>query len=186
MLAVVAYESMFGATHEIADAVGDALRDAFDVIVVSAADVTAAQVASADLVVAGAPTHAHGMPRASTKRMAVDMARKDGGGVHLDPSASGRALRGWLDDMAPVAGVSLAAAAFDTRLTHAGWMTGRASRSIARRLRRHGFRLIVHPESFFVGTDNRLIDGEVSRAAAWARTVADRMGAVSRGAAAHS
>jgi hypothetical protein len=184
MRAVVVYESMFGATHEIADAIGEALRDAFDVTVVSAADVTASEVAAADLVVAGAPTHAHSMPRASTKRMAVDMAKKDGSGIALDPSAGGRAMRGWLEDMAPAAGVSLAAAAFDTRLTHAGWMTGRASRGIARRLRHHGFRLVVPPESFFVGTDNRLLPGEVSRAAAWAGAVARRMGAASRGVAA--
>lgn len=59
------------------------------------------------------------------------------------------------------------AAAFDTRFNGVPMFTGRASRGIARRLRRHGYHLIAAPESFAVGSDTTLRDGESARARRW-------------------
>ena len=64
-------------------------------------------------------------------------------------------------------GDGTAAAAFDTRIDGPAPLTGRP-RGIARRLRDHGFRLVVGPESFLVDKQSRLLAGENERATAWA------------------
>ena len=71
MQAVVVYESMYGNTHLIADAIGAGLRTAFDVSVIPVSHASAAVLNGADLVVVGGPTHVHGMSRASTRKAAV-------------------------------------------------------------------------------------------------------------------
>ena len=57
------------------------------------------------------------------------------------------------------------------RLRHAGHinhlLSGRASRGIADRLRRHGYRLVAEPESFLVNKSNQLLPSELERATAW-------------------
>ena len=65
-----------------------------------------------------------------------------------------------------------AAAAFDTRIDAPAALTGRASKGIAKRLRRCGFSLVVEPESFLVDKHNRLVDGEEERARAWGAALA--------------
>ena len=85
MRAVVVYESMYGNTHLIADAIGTGLAEGFDVTVVPVADADKAVVAGADLVVVGGPTHAHGMSRSSTRQGAADAAAKAAGELTLEP-----------------------------------------------------------------------------------------------------
>jgi hypothetical protein len=51
-------------------------------------------------------------------------------------------------------------------------LTGRASRGIGSALTRHGYRLIVPPESFLVTKLNTLVDGESSRARRWGEALA--------------
>jgi flavodoxin len=65
MRAVVVYESMYGNTHLVADAIGAGLSTAFDVTVVPVSQASRAVMADAGLVVVGGPTHAHGMSRAA-------------------------------------------------------------------------------------------------------------------------
>ena len=169
MKAVVVYESMFGATHEVAAAVATGLRERFDevdVLPVAAADI--AQVTTADLLVVGGPTHAHGMTRATTRRSAVDQPAKYSS-AELEPGASGIGVREWL---AGLSGLSGQAAAFDTRMDMAATLTGRASRGIAHRLHRAGLSTVLPPESFIVEKGGRLREGETQRAQAWGRTVA--------------
>ena len=76
MRAVVVYESMYGNTHLVADAIGAGLRTGFDVSVVPVSQASPAVLADADLVVVGGPTHAHGMSRAATRKAAVQAADK--------------------------------------------------------------------------------------------------------------
>jgi hypothetical protein len=57
---------------------------------------------------------------------------------------------------------------FDTRVNGVGVFTGRASRRIAKLLRRHGYRLVAAPQSFLVCSHNTLLDGEASWARRWA------------------
>src|SRR6186997_3449161 len=74
MKAVVVYESMYGNTHQIASAIGEGLRSVAEVVVVPVGEADAELVKSADVVVVGGPTHAHGMSHAGTRKGAVDAA----------------------------------------------------------------------------------------------------------------
>jgi hypothetical protein len=122
----------------------------------------------ADLVVVGGPTHVHGMSRASTRKAAVDAAGKSDD-LELDDSAPGFGMREWFAGLPRHAG---RAAAFDTRIDAPAALTGRASKGIARSLRKRGFTLVCDPESFLVTKENTLVDGEESRAEAWGAALA--------------
>src|SRR5215475_7725123 len=113
MRAVVVYESMYGNTHLVADAIGAGLETAFDVWVVPVSQADPAVLDGAALVVVGGPTHVHGMSRASTRKAAVQAADKPIGGLTVEPDALGPGLREWFGSLGdhPVK-----AAAFDTRM----------------------------------------------------------------------
>jgi hypothetical protein len=166
MRAVIIYESMYGNTHVIADAIARGLEPGNRVSVIPVTDASAEFLDGADLVVAGGPTHAHGMSRASTRKSAVEQAAKNAGGPALDAgvTADGPGVRDWLGSLGQI---SASAAAFDTRLGAPVMFTGRASNGIARLLKRHGLTLIAEPESFLVTTDNKLRPGEEDRAREW-------------------
>jgi hypothetical protein len=171
MRAVVVYESMYGNTHRVADAIGRGLAGLGEVVVVPVAEAEPALLEGADLLVVGGPTHVHGMSRASTRKAAVDQVKGD---VALDPAATGPGLREWLDAI-PHGGAS--AAAFDTRVGAApAIVTGRASKGIARELHRHGFGQVVEPESFLVDKENHLEPGEEERAEGWGARLAAAAG----------
>jgi Flavodoxin domain len=175
MRALVIYESMYGNTHLIAHAIAAGLADEGVEAEASAVDhATPGRVADADLVVVGGPTHVHGMSRESTRKAAATEASKPENDLDLDPDAEGEGLREWFDHL-PAA--QAAAAAFDTRIHKSPALTGRASKGISKRLRRHGFTEVVEAESFFVDADH-LEPGEELRAREWgrrlARFVADR------------
>jgi hypothetical protein len=161
---VVIYESMYGNTHLIADAIANGLSGYGDVEVmpVSAADRT--RVSGADLVVVGGPTHVHGMSRPSTRKAAIAAAEKPDSGLELDPGAEGIGLSEWFRKLGDMSGY---AAAFDTRAPGPPLLTGRASRRIARLLREHGFTMLSEPESFVVAKDNHLDEGEERHARSW-------------------
>ena len=167
MKAVVVYESMYGNTHRVADAIGRGLAGAGEVVVVPVSEAGPAVVGDADLVVVGGPTHAHGMSRPSTRQAAVDQAKPDNS---VDPSASGPGVREWLDSIPPIAA---SAAAFDTRAGVAPpLLTGRASKGIAKQLHQHGFGQVAEPESFLVDKENSLQPGEEERAQEWGARLA--------------
>ena len=168
MRALVVYETMYGNTREIADSIADGLRAGYEVTVVPMAEATAELVAGADLLVAGAPTHMHGLSTIVTRQMAARAAAKDGSELRLDPDAGGPGLPEWLNSLGRHDGL---AAAFDTRISSVSVITGRASRAIARLLKRHGYRLVAAPESFLVSWETRLLDGEAERARQWGMTL---------------
>jgi hypothetical protein len=167
---LVVFESMFGNTHLVAERVALGLADAGEARVASVAEATPEALADVDLLVVGGPTHVHGMATDRTRQAAREQAEQPDSGVELDPDAEGPALRDWFDDLTLPGGCR--AAAFDTRVHGPGALTGRASRGIAKRLERHGASLIAPPESFFVGRDNRLADGEAERAEEWGASLA--------------
>src|SRR5689334_11744919 len=146
MKAVVVYESMYGNTREIAASVGEGLREVYDSVdVVNVADVTPSTLSGADLLVAGGPTHAHGMTSKRTREAARQALTKSPG-LTFEPRSTNAGMREWLTEL----GGPGIAAAFDTRLKSPAFVTGRASRGIARRLRRDGYVTVVPPESFLV------------------------------------
>jgi hypothetical protein len=172
MRAVVVYESMFGNTHAVADAIAEGIRQAVvpaDVSVVPVSNAAPEMVEEADLVIVGGPTHAHGMSRPSTRAAAPEYVRKSHGGITLDEAAHGPGVREWLDT---VDRAGAKAAAFDTRIKAPAAVTGRASAGIRRGLRHRGFDVVAEPQSFFVDGDNHLRPGELDRARHWGAALA--------------
>ena len=169
MRTVIVYESMYGNTRVIAEAIGRGLGPDSETVVVPVAQAHPELLDGADLVVVGGPTHVHGLSRASTRRSAREAADKPGSGLTMDPGAKGPGLRDWFEGLSRV---DTAAAAFDTRLDAPAMFTGRASKAIARLLRRHGATMAADPESFLVTNANRLRAGEEDRAREWGRRLA--------------
>jgi Flavodoxin len=169
MRAVVVYESMYGNTRLVAEAIGAGLKTAFDVSVVPVSQASPAVLADADLVVAGGPTHAHGMSRPATRKAAVEAAAKPASPLAVEPGAVGPGLRDWFGSLGRY---PVKAAAFDTRIHGPAALTGRASKGVARLLRAHGFEVVAEPESFLVTKQDRLEPQEAARAREWAATLA--------------
>ena len=169
---VIVYESLFGNTHAIAEAIGEGVRHADQharVRRVRVGEAEAGDVTDVDLLVVGGPTHALRMTSERTRRMGLEGEEKkaEAKGMHLDtePGAEGPGLRDWFDALARV-GRGNRAAAFDTRL--GSHLAGGASHGIARRLRHHGYELVAPPQGFVVeGTEGPLSKGERARAQAW-------------------
>ena len=174
MRAVVVYESMYGNTHLVADAIGAGLSTGFDVSVVPVSQVSQATLADANLVVVGGPTHAHSMTRAVTREAAVKAADKPVGGLTVEPDALGPGLREWFGSLGQY---PVKAAAFDTRMHGPAVLTGRASKGVARLLRAHGFDVAAEPESFLVTKQDRLQLHETARARQWGTRLATRLAA---------
>jgi Flavodoxin len=169
MRAVVVYESMYGNTRLIADAIGGGLETAFDVSVVAVSHASPAVLDGADLVVVGGPTHVHGMSRASTRKAAVEAADKPASPLRTEPDALGPGLREWF---ASLGHYQVKAAAFDTRMHGPAALTGRASKGVAPLLRAHGFDVTAEPESFLVTKQDRLEPQEETRAREWGARLA--------------
>ena len=172
MRALIIYESMYGNTHVIAEAIARGLEPGNDVTVIPVAGATPELLAAADLIVAGGPTHVHGMSRAATRKSAVNEAGKHDGQPALDADAEGPGLRDWFGSLARMNGM---AAAFDTRLAGPAMFTGSAAKAIAKLLERHGFTLIAEAESFLVTSDNKLRAGEDDRAQNWGQALAAKV-----------
>jgi hypothetical protein len=169
--AVIVWESMFGNTRAIAEAVAEGLRaggvDAQSSPVSECADI---DMSAVKLLVVGGPTHVRGMSRPRTRAAAVEKAARADSGRQLESGATGVGLREWLGSKRTGSG---AAAAFDTRLSAPAFLTGRASRRIRALLRRAGRTMIAAPESFLVTGDDVLREGELDRARAWGRRLAE-------------
>nr|WP_236707322.1 flavodoxin [Frankia sp. CcI6] len=158
------YESMFGNTRQIGQAIADGIGPLHEVVVIPVRDANPEVISGADVVVVGGPTHVHGMSRPASRTSAGEIARKPPSGVALEPGAEGPGLREWFARCGVIEGY---AAAFDTRAHGPSILTGRASKRIHRLLRRHGARQVCPPESFFVTKDNALAPGEIDRARRW-------------------
>jgi menaquinone-dependent protoporphyrinogen IX oxidase len=175
MKSVVVYESMYGNTHAVADAIAAGLGGPDNnLTVLPVHEATTEALAGVDLLVVGGPTHVHGMTRPSTRKAAVDAAEKPDANLVLDPDAEGEGLREWFDE---AGALPHAAAAFDTRADASAIVTGRASKGIAKRLHKHGCALVLEPESFLVTKENHLLDHETEHARAWGAALGAAIGA---------
>ena len=173
MRAVVVYESMFGNTHAIADAIGKGIGQGLEpmdnVVVVPVVEANPERLGDADLLVVGGPTHSHGMSGTRTRKWAGATAQKTKNDLVLDSDAQGSGVRDWLRSLGHG---HTKVAAFDTRFKGPAVLRGRASRLISRKLRRHGFEMVAKPESFFVTLQNHLEPGEEARAQQWGKRLA--------------
>jgi flavodoxin len=147
MQTVVIYDSKFGNTEKIAQAIGRGLSAHADVRVMSTCDATLTE--RPDLLLLGGPTQKHG---------------------------ASPGLRAFVDAL-PAVLHGVPAALFDTRYRGATWLTGSAAAQAAKAVRKAGGDLVAEPESFLIvrkGPLERqtLESGEIERAEQWAAAVA--------------
>ena len=163
MRGFVVYESLFGNTARIAQAVVDGLKDLLDVEQHSVAEGPLS--GGADLLVIGGPTHAFSLSRATTRQDAVNQ------GANADPTIG---LREWLEELP--GGNDTPFAAFDTRVDMVRRLPGSAAKAAAKVARKRGYQLVTRPESFYVqDVPGPLLDGEVQRAEIWGAQLAQAL-----------
>lgn len=165
MKIVVVYESMFGNTKAIAEAIGEGLQDAGALTIGTVDDLSPDEARDAKMIVVGGPTHARGMAKANAHgALASDTTHTYG---RVQPGDQN--LRDWLARLPDGHG---RAAAFDTRYRKPMFLTGSAAKKIATILRRKGHSN-VDTHSFFVeAVEGPLAEGERERAVAWGRELA--------------
>jgi flavodoxin len=140
MKALVLYDSKFGNTELIALAIGAVIGERDGSSVASLHDVRKLP-ANLDMLIVGAPTHAHGVP--------AD-------------------LKIFLEDLPNDVLKGVAVAAFDTRYQLPVLITGSAANGIAKLLQKKGGHLVRHPASFFIEHgEGPLVEGELARATEW-------------------
>jgi flavodoxin len=156
MNAFVVYDSQFGNTARIAQAIGDSLGDDEATEVVHIDEMKPEQLSEAALLVVGSPTQRFN-PTQGTAEFLKSIPEK---GLH---------------------GVKVTA--FDTRFTEEKIheirvlaffvnIFGYAASKIADRLEKKGGELVILPEGFYVeDTEGPLLEGELERAREWGRKI---------------
>lgn len=156
MTTLVIYDSVFGNTERIAQAIGASIGAQEDVKVVRANEVTPEQLKGLAVLVVGSPTRKF---------------RPTGAIMRILRSIPKNALE------------DVKVAAFDTRIPKSEIekirvlaflvkLFGYAAKPIADRLESKGGKRVVSPEGFYVnGTEGPLVEGELERAADWARQI---------------
>jgi hypothetical protein len=166
MRALVVFESMFGNTQRIAEAIGRGLRARLPVDVVEVGSAPETLPGDVGLVVVGGPTHAFGLSTAKTRQSAAAQAA---GGV----VSRTMGVREWVDRLHAPSGVP--AATFDTHIDKT-WFPGAASKRLEKALRGLGFRTLAAPTSFYVhDSAGPLVGGEVERAELLGRRLGEEL-----------
>lgn len=152
MKVTVIYDSVFGNTEKVAQAIGGALEAGAEVTVQKVADVEGAFWTGLDALIVGSPTRAFTATPA-TKKLLSGIPRQGLQGVRV--------------------------AAFDTRVdvetVDSGFLSfmvklfGYAAEPLAARMRKKGGQEALPPAGFIVeGTEGPMQEGELERAASWA------------------
>ncbi len=174
MHVAIVYESLFGNTRQIAEAISEGIRSSHpeaEVDCLGVGQAASDRLRTVDLLIVGGPTHMYGMTWSLSRRMGLGSERMNAGPGHEpDPGAEGPGVRTWLRNL-PKTDRHTHAAAFDTRTTSP--TSGGAAHGIARRLRGHGYDVVAKPHGFFIegAADGPLRAGELDRARSWAATL---------------
>ena len=155
MNALVLYDSQYGDTERIAQAITDTLGEFGEARAVRLDPRQSVELQGLDLFILGCPTQ----------------------GWRPTP-----AIQSFLEETTSEELGGLVGACFDTRFRLPRFMTGSAAKVMAAKLREKDVSLLTEPESFFVkGTEGPLRDGELERASTWARTLVQEVEATDRG-----
>jgi len=155
MKALIVYDSFFGNTEQVAQAMGNTLEDQVDIEVLKVDTAQPQHVSGVDILIVGSPTRAF-RPSPGINDFLKSLPRQALDGVKV--------------------------AAFDTRISMDNVdspillpmvkVFGYAAGPIAKRLQREGGVLALSREGFFVnGTEGPMKEGELERAATWARQI---------------
>ncbi len=155
MKVLVIYDSVFGNTEKIAQAIGDAIGLQENVEILRVSDVKPEQLTGLYLLIVGSPTRGF-RPTKAIKHFLKNIPADGLQGVKV--------------------------AAFDTRMSMEDVNSrilhflvkifGYAAGPIAERLRKKAGELVIAPEGFIVkGTEGPLKEGELERAATWAKQI---------------
>jgi hypothetical protein len=164
MKAVVVYESHWGNTAAVANAIAEGIGSGTRVMPTSQARPEALQ--EIDLLVVGAPVIGF---RLSTPEALEGMRAKRS---KNPPDVSHPPVRSWLDSLAGATSAPAPAlvAAFDTRVRGP---FGNAAPAILEGLEKAGYRAIARPVGFVVrGSQGPMRDGELDRAREWGAELA--------------
>ena len=184
MHALVVFESIYGNTRAIAEAVAQGLATRMPVEIAEVGAAPLVLDSDVSLLVVGGPTHAHGMSKPETRRSAAERAESD-----RAPLSSAIGLREWLAGLGN-APAHVSAAAFDTRLKGPRLLWGSAARAAEAQLRHAGAHVVTPAESFFVGGPlgsayDAVADGELERAHRWGDPHRDHLRMAWHGSRAH-
>jgi hypothetical protein len=172
---MIVYESMFGVTRQVAEAVERGAKSvAGNRVAVSlrrVSEVQPEEVMELDVLVVGAPTHAQTLSRPETRAVAAKWAADPGRSLTLEPDALEDGVREFLPTLHPTDADFVA---FDTRVDAPEVFTGSAARSIRRRLVKKGLEALLPAESFLVTKDGSLVDGEERRAEDLGRALVEK------------
>jgi flavodoxin len=155
MKVLVVYDSVFGNTERVAQAMGDALGSSAEVQTLRVGDAEPEHLTGLGALIVGSPTRAF---------------------------SATPAIKDWLKSLSPNSLEDVKVAAFDTRISVEDVdsailkvlvkLFGYAAKPIAERLTGKGGDLSMPPEGFFVkDAEGPLKDGELARAADWARQI---------------
>lgn len=139
----IVFESFFGNTRRVAEAIADGVRQHLVAALVDVRDEVPPN--EHGVLVVGAPTHAHSLSRPASRREAEMWAKDLGKHLALEQGSRATGIREWIEtDPRAVSGF----ATFDTRVDMPRIFTGSAATAISTRLRKRGLRELVRPESF--------------------------------------
>jgi flavodoxin len=158
MKALVVYDSVFGNTGQIAQAIGEGLGSQEDVQVLQVSDVKPEMLTGLAVLVVGSPTQKFS-PLGTTTRFLKGIA---------DDSLRGIKVAAFDTRFAPAEIEKVRILAFFVRIF------GYAAEPIAKRLQKKGGELVIQPEGFYV-TDVKgpLQEGELERASNWAAKITE-------------
>jgi hypothetical protein len=165
--ALIVYESMFGGTRQVAEAIAKGLARSARCTVVEVGAAPTVIDDDIDLLVIGAPTHAFGLSTPDTRHEAQNETR-------TPVISRDLGVREWLAALV-VLSPRTRTAAFDTHVKQR-WVPGSAAHKIAHALARKGSSPAREPVSFRVeGKTGPLLDGELARAQEWGDTLGHRL-----------
>jgi len=155
MKVLIVYDSVFGNTEQIAQAIGNSLGSKENVEILRVSDMKPEQLIGLELLIVGSPTRV------------------------FKPT---KAIMNFLNKIPLNVLKGVKVAAFDTRISTADVnsrllnilvkLFGYAAKPIAYKLEKKGGSLIIPPEGFFVkDSKGPLKDGELERAADWAKLI---------------
>lgn len=161
----VVYETMFGSTQQVAEAIARGLSAAgAGAVILTPVSATERLPKHLTATIIGAPTHVHGLSRPSTRAEAAQWATDDARHLRLDDTGMDFGVREWLASGVPETDFF---AAFDTRVDMPRMFTGSAAAAIDHRFAEAGIHQLCPPTSFLVDRSSTLQTGELHRAEQW-------------------